>query len=250
MNISNLLSFHGLSPWSKPAAAEKKVGELSPLALAVQRADQKIQAEVQVNTAQVSAFGQLKSAVSELQIAAKELEDLASTATAASFNPIENALTRVVSAFNTASATTLAGAALPGDVAASQSARRMGKALLNAFSDPDTSKALSGIGITVQQGNLALESGQLASAIESAWPKVRAALIELGQGLNNTATQELESRGNVGDVFQHLIQHARLLEAQQSAINSAAQATSADTSAHGPQGRRGVTAYRASATPS
>ena len=123
MNISNLFNFQTTNQRANPFAAQtakQPVTDVSPLALAVQRADQRIQTEVQDNTAQLSSFGQLKSAVSDLQMAAQSLDTLASADTPVSAEELKDALSRLVSTFNAATATVRTAAALPGDMAKRQ----------------------------------------------------------------------------------------------------------------------------------
>jgi hypothetical protein len=244
MNISNLLNFRGLSAWAGPQGARKTATELSPLAQAVQRADQRIQTEVAANSAQLSAFGQLKSAVSDLQISAQALAQLGSAEIPESSDEVQSATTRLVSSFNTTLATARDTAALPGDVAAAQSAKSTGRALLDALSG-DSATALAGLGLSVSSSGLTLDLQRLSAAQDNAPQAVLSSLGNLGRGLDNTLAQELQTQGDIGQAFSQLHQQARTLNAQQSALASAAEAASAYAV---PSPRQAaLSAYRASA---
>lgn len=243
MNISSLFSFSAASHRSNPHASSKSVQEVSPLALAVQRADQRIQAEVETNTAQLSSFGKLKSSVSEVQLAAHTLRDLPVTASPAD---ITSALGTFVSAFNAAASTAHDTAKLPGALAASQSANRVANGLQRALAvEPVMPEALANLGVHVQEGRLALDLTQLASALAADPAGVQATLANIGQRVGQTASAELEANGNVSGPLTSLHQQAQVLGTQQSALQSAAQAT-ASAPSPGRSGAlgQGLAAYR------
>jgi flagellar capping protein FliD len=252
MNISNLFNFQTTNQRANPFAAQtakQPVTDVSPLALAVQRADQRIQTEVQDNTAQLSSFGQLKSAVSDLQMAAQALDALASADAPASATELKDALTRLVSTFNAAIATVRTAAALPGDMAASQSAKRTGKALMGAVAGDDAAAStLAALGVTVKAGAMAFNPGRVDAASEASLAQAQTALGDWGQRIDQAATQELDAHGDISDGFAKLMHHAKTLDAQQSALQSAAQATAAYP-AGSPQRQAGLAAYRANAQP-
>jgi flagellar capping protein FliD len=239
MNISNLFGSGFSTSWkshfsSSPAASES-VKELSPLALAVQRADKRIQTEVDTNTAQLSSFGKLKSSVSDVQIAAKALIDLSGNDSSAA---VKNAVSNLVSAFNASADIAKTTAALPGATDASQSAHRVGRDLHRAVSgDASISDALKDIGVRLHEGGLALDPKRLDAALTADPDRVRAVLAEIGQQIHATTSTELEANGNVFDSLNSLSQLARVLESQQSALQSAAQATSTAQSNRANGGR-------------
>jgi hypothetical protein len=244
MNISNLLNFSAFSNWTTSKSSTESVQALSPLALAVQRADKRVQTEVDTNTAQLSSFGKLQSAVSDVQIAAHTLTTL--TAKAPS-SDVQHAVTTLMSAFNAATNTARTTAALPGATAASHSANRVGKDLQGAMSpDAATSDALKTIGVNLQDGSLALDAQKFDAAFSADPAAVQATLRKVGQLLDKAASTELEVNGNVSGSLNTLNLHAKVLEAQQAALQSAAQATSpaqvrANTAARG----YGLAAYQA-----
>lgn len=237
MNISNLFNFGASSAWGNASPSAKSVQDVSPLTLAVQRADKRVQTEVDSNTAQLSSFGKLKSYVSEVQRTAQALTQLPATATG---TDLKTALAKLVSAFNAATDIASTTAALPGASAASLSASRVSKDLQTALSgDPSLSGALEKIGVSVQNGSLALNDTPLDAALAADPAAVQATLTQLAGQMNHTATTELQADGNVSGSLTTLNQQARVLEAQQSALQSATQATATPGSA------RGLSAYQA-----
>ena len=230
MNISSLFSFSTLNPWSKPGHAAQAVDNPSPLAQAVQRADLRLQGEVQANTAQLSAFGQLKSSLSELQLSAQSLEGVQ----AIDATSVQDLVAR----FNGTLGNARSSSALPGDAAAAQSARRIAAFMLSTVQgDTQAQQALTTAGITLQDGRLNFDS-TAPQATESATDAVQ----QLAQRLNAAATQELASNGEVSYRFDQLLKTARQLDSQQDVLMSAAQATSAQLSG---QRQQGLAAYRA-----
>ena len=246
MNISSLFSFSTSARQAQGnanAATSKSVQDLSPLALAVQRADQRIQAEVETNTAQLSSFGKLKSSVSDVQLAARSLTELSVTA---SSPDITSAVNTFVSAFNTLASAAKNTIELTGAVQTSQNASQVAKGLQQAMlPDPASSDALKSIGVHLQDGRLALLGDQFESARAADPAKVLATLYQLGQRVDKSAGTELEANGNVSGYLTTLRQHAKVLGTQQSALQSAAVATanSAGQSANGAPGR-GLAAYQ------
>lgn len=235
MNISNLFgsgfSTAWKSPFSSAAPASESVKELSPLALAVQRADKRVQNEVDVNTAQLSSFGRLKASVSDVQIAAKALTDLSAES---SISNIQSAVSRMLGAFNGAADTAQTTAALPGASVASESARRVERDLQQAVTaDVRIASALKDIGIEFRGNALKLDVDRLDASLASDPDHARAVLAELGQQLDTTSTAELQAHGNVNESMDRLRQLAKVLESQQSALQSAAQATLAGTASRG-----------------
>lgn len=247
MNITNLFgsgfSTSWKSPFSSSSGASESVKELSPLALAVQRADKRIQTEVDANTAQLSSFGKLKSAVSDVQIAAKALTDLSGNDSGAA---VKTALGNLVNAFNATSGIAKATAALPGATDASQSAHRVARDLHHAVSDDSQiSNAFKEIGVKFHADSLQVDVKKLDAALMADPDRVRAVLAEVGQQIHTTTSAELDASGNLGGSLNSLSQLAKVLESQQSALQSAAQATSALQS-HRVNGNR-IAAYQSHA---
>jgi hypothetical protein len=250
MNISNLFNFHttgqSTNPFAAPSA-KNPVTDVSPLALAVQRADQRLQTEVQDNTAQLSSFGQIKSAVSDLQMAAQSLDALTSANAPASASELKDALARLVSTFNAATAMVRTAAALPGDMAASQSAKRTGKALMSAVADDNAATStLAALGVTVQAGAMAFNPGLVDVTSAASLAQAQTALGEWGQRIDQAAKAELDTQGDINDGFTKLMLLAKTLDAQQSALQSAAQATAAYPAGNSRR-QDGLAAYRANA---
>lgn len=223
MNISNLLNFSAFGGSRQTREAPQAVADMSPLALAVQRADQRVQSEVSSNTALLSSFGQLKSSVSQVQIAAQTLSTLpASGSGADSSKALKNLLSAVNSAVGVAHATAL----LPGTDVAAQSAERVARDLHGIVSDSaPLAYSLKAMGISLQNGALQVDSAQFHTSQSNDADAVQGALISLGQVVERMTSTELASTGDVMSALSLLKRQASTLQAQQSALQSAAQAT-------------------------
>jgi hypothetical protein len=224
MNISNLFNFSTFGSKSQHSSVAQPLMELSPLAQAVQRADQRVQLEVSANTAQMSSFGQLKSSVSQVQIAANALSGLTPDSSAEQSG---SALNRLVNAVNTAITTALSTASLPGDPQASQSAIRIAAALQGLDTSQGTdAQALKAVGLSLQNGKLTVDAAQLNAAVLADPAVAQSTLGSMGTNLAQMASTELSTQGDVYESLNQLKRHANTLQAQQSALQSATQATS------------------------
>ena len=242
MNISNLLNFNAFGTKQPAREAAQAVADMSPLALAVQRADQRVQTEVNSNTAQLSSFGLLKSSLSQVQIAAQTLSTLpASGAATDSTNAIKGLLTAVNSAVNVAKTT----AALPGASEATHSAQRVARGLHGIVTDSaPMAYSLKAMGISLQDGALRLDSVQFNTSLANDADAVQGALIGLGQVVERLTSTELASNGDVMSSLNLLKRQANTLQAQQQALQSAAQATAVYSQARGISTGHAVAAYQ------
>lgn len=238
MNISSLLNFSTFGGKGQSNSVAQAPAALSPLAQAVQRADQRVQTEVNANMAQLSAFGQLKSSVSQVQLSARALADLGATSTPAK---TETRLTDLVAAVNAAMIRADATAHLPGTSAAAESAKRVASDLAQTL---QTSDAFKTIDFNPRDQTFAVNSAKLGQALTLDATGVQVALVKLGQRVDQMASTELTARGDVMDSLDLLKRHASTLQAQQSALQSAAQATSAYTNARAGAFGYGVGVYQ------
>lgn len=226
MNINDTVNANTASKYladNSGARSAKSVGGAASTGL--QKAEKRIQAQVDTTSTQLSSFGKLKSAVSDAQIAARALGSLSSATSSATE---KTAATQFVSAFNSAINTAKTTAAVAGETtAASNSAGRVGKDMLRAVgSDAATISALKKIGFNVNaSGNLVLDAKKFDAAQKADPAGVRNTLTKLGQQVDKTATKELAADGNVGTSLSSLTQRSAMLKGQQHALASVTQAT-------------------------
>jgi hypothetical protein len=177
-----------------------------------------------------------------VQIAAKALSGLTSSST---IDESRSALNSLVDAVNSAIATAQSTASLPGDPQASQSASRIASALqgmdTNQGADAD---ALKAIGLGMQNGQLRVDAAQFDAALKMDFAGAQTKLASLGDHLAQTASAELSHKGDVYESMNQLKRHASTLQAQQLALQSATQATSAYTSNRFGSSGYGVGAYQ------
>jgi len=185
----------------------------------LQKAEKRIQSQVDITTAQLSSFGKLKSSVSATQLAAQTLASMPAASTSAA---IKTATDGFVSAFNSAITAANATAAVPGESAASRSAGRAAKDLMRTVSEStETIASLKKIGFSLQSdGRLTLDAKKFDAAQKADPIGVRATLTKIGQKVDKAATQELAMAGNVSNSMAALNQRAAVLKSQQSTIAS------------------------------
>ena len=175
-----------------------------------QKAEKRIQAQVDVATAQLSSFGKLKSSLSELQAVGQGLAGLASATTSAAQKAAAN---QFVSAFNAAIDSAKAAATVAGDAAATQSALRSIKDLVHAVNaNAATTGALQQLGINLgSNGKLALDSRSFEAAQKADPAAVSRSLAVVGKQVADASTQELAMDGHLGLYLSALAQRASIL---------------------------------------
>jgi hypothetical protein len=185
----------------------------------LQKADKRLQAQVDATTAQLSSFGKLKSSVSAAQLAAHTLGNLPATSTTAA---IKTAADSFVNAFNTAVTTAKTTATVPGETAASQSASRVAKDFSRTVSENTASiDSLKKIGFNMKtDGTLTLDAKKFADAQKADPVKVKATLTKMGQQVDKTATQELATSSSLSTSVASLNQRASVLKSQQNTLAS------------------------------
>jgi flagellar capping protein FliD len=197
VNINDIVQANSANKYLGLNSSAQASGSVSGVAQAgLQKADKRIQAQVDVTTAQLSSFGQLKSSVSAAQLAAHTLGNLPATSTTAA---IKTAADSFVNAFNTAVTTAKSTAAVPGETAASQSASRVAKDLSRTVSENTaTIDSLKKIGFNMQtDGTLTLDAKKFADAQKADPVNVKATLTKIGQQVDKTATQELATSSSL-----------------------------------------------------
>ncbi|WP_394788897.1 hypothetical protein [Rhodoferax sp.] len=214
-----------------------------------QKAEKRIQAQVDSASAQLSSFGKLQSSLFAAQSAAGALTSLANNSTAAAQ---KSAAVDFAAAFNAAVAAAKATAALTGDSAATRSASRTGQDLLQALGgNTATTSALKKLGFSLASGgNLQLDSKTFDAAVKANGTAVLASLATLGQNVYTAAAKELGFDGNVGLSLSSLGQRASILKTQQAMLASLGLSTNTTTSGSNSGAYDfGLAAYRKSLDP-
>lgn len=222
-------------------------GSVGPVAQALQKADKRIQSQLDTTTAQLSSFGKLKSAVSDAQLSARALGSFSSTAASAD---IKSAANRFVSAFNAAiNAAKTTATASGGASAESAGARSVGSDLNRALrSSSATADSLQQLGIKLSpDGSLTLDAKKFEAAQKADPANAKATLAKIGQLVDKTATKELATGGGVSGSMASLNQRTTALKAQQTSLlaisqqAATAQSSSSSTSSYA---RFGLAAYQ------
>jgi len=217
MNINDFVTanasmkYTGVGAKTSSPAAGKVV---SAATTGLEKAEKRIQIQVDATNVQLSSLGKLKSSVSGVQFAARALGSLSATTTSAAE---KTAAAGFVTAFNSALGTAKATAAVPGEMVVTSSANRTNKGLQNAINaDQPTLEALKKIGFSVgKDGTLALDSKKLEAAQKTDATGVRATLVKIGKLVDETASKELAADGNVGLSFSALNLRSGALKSQQ-----------------------------------
>lgn len=211
-----------------------------------QKAEKRIQAQVDVATAQLSSFGKLKSSLSDMQAVGQGLLGLAAATTPAGQKAAAN---KFVSTFNAAIDSAKAAATAAGDASATQSALRSIKDLVHAVNaNATTANALQQLGIQLgASGKLALDSSRFEAAQKTDPAAVTRNLGVVGKQVADASTQELAMDGHLGLYLSALAQRSSILKSQQGMLASLGLYTS--TNQGGSTGGSydfGLAAYRKS----
>jgi hypothetical protein len=245
MNINDIVQANSAKKYLGLNSSTQASGSVSGVGQAgLQKAEKRIQAQVDVTTAQLSSFGKLKSSVSGAQLAAHTLGNLTANSTDTA---TKTAADSFVNAFNAAVTTAKTTAAVPGETAASQSAVRVAKNLSKSVSENTaTIDSLKKIGFNMQSdGTLTLDAKRFADAQKADPVGVKAALTKIGQQVDRTATQELATSSNLSASVSSLNQRAVVLKGQQSTLASLQQTpTSTTDSSYALYGGFGLTSYQ------
>lgn len=229
MNIAQIINAN-TSSLTNSQTSSQATTSASPVSQAMQKAEARIQAQLDTTSAQLSSFGKLKSAVSDAQLAAKALSGLT---TASSTADVKAAANSFLTSFNAAIKTAKTTAAVPGGSAAEASgAARVTTDLSRAISStPAAMDALRKIGFKqLSDGTLTLDASKFDAAQKADPTAVQSALAKVGQLVDATATKELATGGKVSDSMASLGQRATALKSQQTAILTMVQKLSPATS--------------------
>jgi len=224
MNISQLINSATSSNLTNNGqSATQATSATNPVSQAMQKAGARLQAQLDTTTAQLSSFGKLKSAVSDVQLAASALNAFTATTAAAD---VKTAATKFIASFNAVVTTARATAGLPGAVSVeSSSANRISRDMDKSIApNSATMDALRKLGVKqLSDGTLALDSAKFDAAQKADPASVRTALTKIGQQAEKAAAKELASGGDVTDSMASLNQRSTNLKTQQSSMLAVAQ---------------------------
>lgn len=218
-------------------------------AKATKRATGRTEEKLESTKVQLSAYGQIKGAVSELQAASKAVSEPRKTATA---DEARKTIENFVSAYNKANATvartTRNDRKESGALANDTRARGAGNDLRRSVSESEGLAKLDKAGITQNKdGSLSLDTKALDKALKESPTETVAAVANVARQVEKTATKELASNGNVGSSVQTLDERSRRLEAEQAAQQAAVEAsqrTVQQKTANIAQAASGIAAYQ------
>lgn len=196
------------------AATSSSTTATDSLSQAFSQADKRVQQQLDVTSAQLSSFGKLKSAFSDVQDAAKALSAPKAGATD---TDISQAASNFVKAFNATLKTTQTSLSQATSAQEIIGARRAQTDLRRVLgSDSSLSNSLKGVGITQQSdGSLSLDTSKFQSAIKTNAADLRATVTKLGQQSQAVATRELADNGNLGSALKTLTTQSNSLKARQ-----------------------------------
>jgi flagellar capping protein FliD len=243
MNSLQTVNTPTTSALTSAKTASQGSATVTPAARALQKLGEKIQVAVDTSTTQLSSLGVLKSAVSNIQLAAHALHNLPSTLSNADAKVAANGF---VAVFNHAISTAKATANAMGASAVTASSRRTASDLGRAVTaNTATMDALKKMGFsTLSDGTLTLDAKKFEAAQQADPSAVRATLAKLGQQVDAAAGKELATGGTVAASLASLNQQASSLKAQQGALIKAATAAAASSAASSSYA---LGAYRANA---
>jgi hypothetical protein len=245
MNINDFVLANRANSFLGTSGARAPGSMSSAAPIGLQKAEKRIQSEVDVTTTQLSSFGKLKSAVSQAQVSSRALSGLSASSKSAD---VKTAAENFVSAFNNAINTAKETAAVPGDTAAVRGAGSVGKDLLRAVSlDSATTGALKKAGFSLNgDGNLVLNAKVFASEQKGNPSGLQETLAKIGQQVGKAATKNLASDGSVGVSMTSLNQRSTVLKSQQATLSSLQQqaTSSVQGSANAGFFNFGLTAYQ------
>lgn len=198
------------------ANSTSRSNQTEQVSSALKQASERLDQQRKASEVKLSAYGQVKSAVAELQTASKALTNESSTSAP---DEAKKAAQNFVNAFNNARA--VANRAVNGDKQgggelANESRARVAANELSRSLDRTANAELKSIGITANRdGSLKFDAQKFAQAQESKPQEVAAALQTAGQQVEQTANRQLQNNGNVSRSINALNDEVRKVQAQQ-----------------------------------
>ena len=219
MNISALFSGTTSSLLGNGTAASQAstaTGTVSPF---LAQAEQRIQADADITTAQISQFGLLKSTLSDGQGAAKAMSTLSQTSSAADATA---AMGNFFNTFNSSVSAANAASTATGSGSDSDRAKGLVQELKSALSsDPAMADAMKKLGLSLQpDGSLFQDPKKFAAAFVADPSGTLDAMAKVGSKVDSVSSKELGSGGSVGTALAALSAQSTGLAAQQSAMQA------------------------------
>lgn len=253
MNITDMVRLNtaqassGLGAASSEQAQQTRTSEAVTQAL--NKANDRLNQKIESTNVRLSAYGQIKSSVAELQRSSQKAVEQrdsenqleakqAAEALVAAFNQAREAMDKAAAGGTTSSS------APTSDVRAQQAANALSRSL-----DRNTTNALSAIGINVgQNGRLTIDPQQLSQALASDLQSTTNTLASAGQQLEQTATRVLDGNSGVSRSVAALTSEARNLETrrdeQQTLIENQQRASEQATARLNAISASGIAAYQ------
>lgn len=181
---------------SSDAAAATSVTTTS-VTTTFKRDSDRVEQQLNVTKVQLSAYGQIKSAVAEVQTTSRTLSDPEKTGNAAD---IRKAVGSFVSAYNKAVASATRSDDNDAGAVANDVRVRFAGAELSRSVDAGNNRAeLQKIGVTQNtDGSLSVDAKALDTALHANPDQVRSTIGAVGQAVEKTAARELAGSGNTG----------------------------------------------------
>ncbi len=226
MNISSLLNGSASSLTGGSHASSQATATSNSASPFLQQADSRVQAQVDVTTAQISKFGLVKSALADGQVAANAMTTLSSATTPADAT---TALANFFNTFNASVSAANAAAVAVGPDSASQNAKRLVRDLKSALSsDPAIADAMKKLGLTLRSdGTLAQDPKKFADALAANPQGTLAAMAKIGSKVNSVNSSELDTTGAVGSALAALNAKSTTLTSEQKALKALEQSMAA-----------------------
>ena len=230
MNISQLVqassfanssSLGNLSSGQSGAAQTSQTGKSSNTTSTVlDKANSRLQSQLDATTAQLSSLARLKLAASEIQTAAKAM---AATSATTSVANVRAAASNLADSFNVAvitamNATTVAGAG-PSDIS---SARRVTRDLGSAIaSNSALADGMKKLGFKLESnGSLSVDAKKFDAAQAANPAAVQSTLAKLALQLDKAAGNVLSADSQVSGSIASLSQRSTVLKSQQTAMQA------------------------------
>ncbi len=203
MNLSGISSFYH----SQPLTQSKAATQVDPVQKAFTKATERLQKERDVTSAQISAYGQVKSGFARVEDNGKAL---AATQPSTAPEGIKKNLQAFVNAYN--DTRNAAGRTETGK------AQLASRDLQRTVSSDPLRTDMKSLGITRNQdGSLKLDTKALDTALQANPDTVRGAASRLGSAVQKTASSALSGNGSVGASLNALNARDQDIAARQSA---------------------------------
>jgi flagellar capping protein FliD len=217
-----------------PAAPQ---GKVTPEAATLQRGAVRSDERIESTKVELSAFGQAKGALAELQTAAEAVTEPRQTATA---DDAKKAVENFVSAFNKAN-TAVSNA----EKASAKETQALAGELRRSVSEGNGSAELRKAGIAQSRdGSLSLDTRALEKSLRESPEQTLAAVAETGRKVEKSATQQLANGGNASEAANVRDRRLEAEQGAQQAVVAASQRTIEQQSANITKLASGIAAYQ------